>query len=132
MPYKNIQTIQVPFSTEMSFYVDSKLAIDRLRISLGGYLVLTDKTEAGVLLWSDLINSNIGTLGLCIPQNGMGFYAYQETIKPSEGLEVFFREKVHIQGNYQLIPSSLDGSAVTSSINSGVSDIYVNIEYWID
>lgn len=132
MVYKYQQTILIPYDSQMSFYLDSHVPIDRIRISIGGILFTTG--NEGIQLWSDLTNTVIGTLGfepnrILAAVGPPNEYALITNLKPEQGIDVFYENKIRIQGNYQLIPLNLDNSNPTT-VTPADTSILVNVEYW--
>ncbi len=124
IPYPAINTDQVA-----SFYVNSLIPVDKIRISIAGDITST-VMQAGVLVYSNLVNNYIGTIGTKYTIAAGGLLYFEDILSPANGITYFYPNKVQLTGQYNLRFVDFEGNP-TANINlNGLDSIYLLIEYF--
>jgi hypothetical protein len=132
--YKNQQLILVPYPDTgtpqtASFEVNSLIPVDKIRISVAGF-VSTTGAHPGIQVWTNCVNNFIGVIGTKFVSVAGGVYSYVDRIEPQNGIEFQYPNKVMLQGDYNLIFSALDGT-IPTYVNPGNADgVFILIEYY--
>jgi hypothetical protein len=133
--YKTNQLIKIPYPAAdgpqtASFYVNSTVPIDKIRVSVSGDLNMS-QLQPGILVYSTLVNNYIGTIGTKFNYaTASPDYIFSDKLEPSEGMEYFFQNQVALTGEYSINLTNFAGNTNTVVNSSNEDDIYLLIEYY--
>jgi hypothetical protein len=125
--YKGHQLIEIPFPAtgNSSFYVDSLIPVDKIRITVFDNLFMTNLTP-GIVVWSDLVNNVIGTVATEYAYEDGGYY-FTKPMAPHNGMTYFYKNKMILNGEYSVQFRNYAGD-VPSNIQNNV---YILVEYFV-
>lgn len=133
--YKTNQLIKIPYPPAdgpqtASFYVNSMVPVDKIRVSVSGDLTMT-QFEPGLLVYSDLVHNYIGSIGTKYNfESAVPEFVFSDKLEPSEGIEYFFQNKVMLTGEYSIRLTNFAGNTNEFVNNNNNDDIYLLIEYY--
>lgn len=108
--------------------VNSVIPIDRIRISVGGVVNEPVEATTGVLVYSNIVNSYVGTLTRLPSINTGTVVSFSDSIEAGEGMNFIYKNKVLLQGSYEIKLFKYDGTVYTETDQ----DLYILIEYFVD
>lgn len=108
--------------------VNSVIPIDRIRISLAGIISQDEKKSSGILVYSDIVNSFVGSLPSNFSDAAAGGVTFCDSLEAGDGMDFIFHNKVLLQGSYSIKLFRYDGTVYIDTSDT----LFVLIEYFVD
>lgn len=127
--YKNQQLILVSATNidQAQIYVNSICPVDKIRITIFDSLNINE-FKPGILVWSSIVNNYIGTCCLDYTDTVNNVDYFDKTLKPLNGIEYFFTNKMILNGFYSVKFTDLVNNSPASYLEG---QIFILIEYFI-
>lgn len=116
-------------STPVRINVDSQSPIDRIRITMAGISLRTEGKAPGILVYSNIVNNFIGTFQTNYIFTNVSDAIFMENLEVGEGMDFFYRNKVLLQGSYDVTFHNLDGTVYDPEI---IDSVNILVEYFVD
>lgn len=115
-------------TNEYTVTVDSVIPIDRIRISFSSVFAYPKEATVGILAYSTITNSYVGTMTKNAAINNGTDVIFSDVLQPNEGMNFIYHNKVLLQGSYQVKLYKYDGT-----VYSDANDVfYMFVEYFVD
>lgn len=115
-------------TNEYTITVDSVIPIDRIRISFSSVFAYPKEATAGILAYSTITNSYVGSMTKNAAINNGTDVIFSDVLQPNEGMNFIYHNKVLLRGSYQVKLYKYDGT-----VYSDANDVfYMFVEYFVD